>query len=174
MKNGSPSPSLNFIFHRMSDLLNNATRQQPFDGDPCNVASDYLDKLFYLIPSYEGFRLIDIINKSDLTPSQKNIADYVHSEMEHILRNESCLEAHSYYGNLTLQLNSHGRDVRTSGGLVAYKRQKKKTEISSSITNISNATLKNGTLKKVFSNPWVITVIGGLLILFLAKLFGLV
>jgi len=39
-------------------------------------------------------------------------------------------------------------------------------------TRHNTATLKEGVLKKVFSNPWVITVIGGLLIAFLAKLFG--
>jgi len=120
----------------MSDLLNNTTQpRQPFDGDPYKVAAAYLDKIFHLIPTYNGFKLQDIIySSSDLTDLQKLIAESVHDKMEYILKSEGCLETHSFYGNLTLQLNSHGRDVQSAGGLSAFKMQKP-TNISS-ITNI--------------------------------------
>ncbi len=196
----------------MSDLLNNAagTGQQPVDGDPYKVAADYLDKIFHLIPEYGGFKLQDIIYSSDLINLQKLIADSVHDKMEYILKSEDCLETHSFYGNLTLQLNAHGRDVRSAGGLSAFKTQKQQAAIPNITNNIHQGdnygnivqsghqsslidlelknksvadttsidtthditTLKKGTLKKIFSNPWIITVIGGLIIAFLAKLFG--
>ncbi len=124
-----------------------------------------------------------------------------------ILRSEECLEKQSQFGNLMLQLNSHGRDIQTAGGLSAYKIQKVQKENISPIANIyqgdnygqvyqaghqssfeletnssveptmndkthRKAGLKSRTLAKIFSNPWVITIIGGLVIAFLAKFFG--
>ena len=107
------------------DILNTIPKPPQFDGDSYKVAADYLDKIFHLIPPYNGFKLQDIIYSSDLTNVQKNIADYVHDKMEYILKSEGCLETHSYDGNLTLQLNSHGREVQTAGGLSEFKTQKK-------------------------------------------------
>lgn len=119
----------------MSDLLNNATRQQPFDGDPYKVAAKYLDKIFSLIPSYGGFDIQKIIDNSDLPASDKVIADYVHSEMVDILKSENCLKIPSDYGNLVLQLTQQGRDVLAAGNLTAYKNKKAKAENSQSVTN---------------------------------------
>ena len=99
-------------------------------------AFEFLNKIFYLIPSYEGFTIKDVIDRSDLTIHQKITADFLSGEMENILKGENCLESLSKYGNLTHQLNLHGREIKNAGGLSEYKSQKEQAANSSPITNI--------------------------------------
>ena len=118
----------------MSDILNNAEKQIPPESDPYKVASDFLDKIFYLIPSYGGFDILEVIEKSDLSTFQKITANYVLYEIKSILKGKGCLEVNSQFGNLNLELNSHGREVKNAGGIYAYKT--KESTPFSMVTNI--------------------------------------